>query len=79
MIHSNIYIYIYIICNVIHRVIPDACERFPNIHFIIGGDGPKKLLLEEMREKYQLHDKVELLGAVPHSQVRNVKYSIPYK
>uniref|UniRef100_A0A7S2DRR2 Phosphatidylinositol N-acetylglucosaminyltransferase n=1 Tax=Octactis speculum TaxID=3111310 RepID=A0A7S2DRR2_9STRA len=54
------------------RVIPVVCQRFPNVHFIIGGDGPKKLLLEEMREKYQLDDRVELLGAVPYSQVRNV-------
>lgn len=36
------------------------------------GDGPKKLLLEEMRESYQLHDRIELLGAVPHHKVRDV-------
>lgn len=48
------------------------CERYPNLHFIIGGDGPKRLLLEEMREKSQLHDRVEILGAVPHSRVRSV-------
>lgn len=53
------------------RVIPIVAKRFPHVHFIIGGDGPKKLLLEEMREKHQLHDRVELLGAVPHAQVRN--------
>jgi len=28
--------------------------------------------LEEMREKHQLHDRVELLGSVKHSDVRNV-------
>lgn len=48
------------------------CERYPNLHFIIGGDGPKRLLLEEMREKFQLHDRVEMLGAVPHARVRSV-------
>ena len=42
------------------------------MHFIIGGDGPKKLLLEEMQERHQLHDRVELLGAVSHDQVRDV-------
>ena len=41
-----------------------------NVYFIIGGDGPKKLLLEEMCERYQLHDRVELVGAVPHHKVR---------
>lgn len=48
------------------------CERYPNLHFIIGGDGPKRLLLEEMREKSQLHDQIEMLGAVPHARVRSV-------
>jgi phosphatidylinositol glycan class A protein len=54
------------------NVIPTICARYPNVHFIIGGDGPKKLLLEEMRERHQLHDRVELLGAVAHKSVRDV-------
>lgn len=54
------------------NVIPTICARFPHVRFIIGGDGPKKLLLEEMRERHQLHDRVELLGAVPHKAVRDV-------
>lgn len=41
--------------------------------FVIGGDGPKKLALEEMREKHQLHDRVELLGSVKHADVRTVR------
>ena len=53
-------------------VIPAICKRYPNIDFIIGGDGPKRIELEEMREKHQLHDRVEFLGSVPHSEVRNV-------
>ena len=53
-------------------VIPTIARRWPNVHFIVGGDGPKRLALEEMREKYQLHDRVEMLGNVPHSQVRDV-------
>lgn len=28
--------------------------------------------LEEMREKHSLQDRVEMLGAVPHAQVRSV-------
>ena len=54
------------------KIIPIICAKFPIIHFIIGGDGPKKLILEEMRERYQLHDRVEFLGAVPHHSVRDV-------
>jgi phosphatidylinositol N-acetylglucosaminyltransferase subunit A len=54
------------------QVIPHICIKFPLAHFIIGGDGPKKLLLEEMRERNLLHDRVELLGEVPHYRVRDV-------
>eukprot|EP00164_Ancoracysta_twista_P004382 GFYU01005909.1.p1 GENE.GFYU01005909.1~~GFYU01005909.1.p1 ORF type:complete len:535 (-),score=99.04 GFYU01005909.1:22-1452(-) len=54
------------------NVIPEICKQFEFVNFIIGGDGPKKLDLEEMREKYGLHDRVELLGAVPHSEVAKV-------
>ena len=53
-------------------VIPPIASLFPEVYFIIGGDGPKKILLEEMKEKYNLHDRMELLGSVPHSEVRNV-------
>jgi phosphatidylinositol glycan class A protein len=53
------------------KVIPAICTKFSNVHFIIGGDGPKKLILEEMREQYQLHDRVEFLGAIPHYKVRD--------
>lgn len=54
------------------KLIPILCSKCSYIHFIIGGDGPKKLLLEEMRERFQLHDRVELLGAVAHDDVRRV-------
>lgn len=54
------------------KVIPILCREFPSVYFIIGGEGPKKLLLEEMRERHNLHHRVELLGAVPHHQVRDV-------
>lgn len=53
-------------------IIPSLCELFPRIKFIIGGDGPKKIDLEEMRETYRLEDRVELLGSIPHSRVAEV-------
>lgn len=45
------------------------------VRFIIGGDGPKRVRLEEMREKHSLQDRVDMLGAVPHAQVRSVLIS----
>lgn len=53
-------------------VVPEVCAKFPYVHFIIAGDGPKRLSLEEMREKHRLQDRVELLGEVPHAEVASV-------
>uniref|UniRef100_A0A4W3I5N3 Phosphatidylinositol N-acetylglucosaminyltransferase subunit A n=3 Tax=Callorhinchus milii TaxID=7868 RepID=A0A4W3I5N3_CALMI len=53
-------------------IIPELCQKYPNLHFLIGGEGPKRIVLEEVREKYQLHDRVRLLGALEHKDVRNV-------
>ena len=52
--------------------IPAVCRRHPQVRWIVGGDGPKRLLLEEMIEREKLHDHVELLGSVPHDGVRDV-------
>jgi len=51
------------------KLIPYVCAKAPMVKFFIGGDGPKRILLEEMRERYQLHEQVELLGAIPHHRV----------
>lgn len=42
--------------------------------FIIfkGGDGPKRILLEEVRERHELHDRVIMLGMLEHRKVRDV-------
>lgn len=53
-------------------IIPRICKEHSNVDFIIGGDGSKKLALEEMVERERLQDRVEFLGSVPHSNVRNV-------
>jgi phosphatidylinositol N-acetylglucosaminyltransferase subunit A len=53
-------------------VIPVILRKYNNVHFIIGGDGPKKIVLLEMIEKHNIADRVELLGALHHSEVRNV-------
>uniref|UniRef100_A0AC11EUB6 Phosphatidylinositol glycan anchor biosynthesis class A n=1 Tax=Ovis aries TaxID=9940 RepID=A0AC11EUB6_SHEEP len=53
-------------------IIPELCRKYPDLKFIIGGEGPKRIILEEVRERYQLHDRVRLLGALEHKDVRNV-------
>jgi phosphatidylinositol glycan class A protein len=53
-------------------IIPPIVKKYPNVYFIIGGDGPKKFILEEVRDNYNLHNKMEFLGRVPHNKVRDV-------
>uniref|UniRef100_A0A6B2EC60 phosphatidylinositol N-acetylglucosaminyltransferase n=1 Tax=Phlebotomus kandelakii TaxID=1109342 RepID=A0A6B2EC60_9DIPT len=50
-------------------------SQMPNmrhVNFLIGGDGPKRGLLEEIREKNNMQDRVTLLGPLEHSKVRDV-------
>ena len=39
---------------------------------LLCGDGPNMIDLLHMREKYLLQDRIELLGSVRHSDVRDV-------
>lgn len=52
-------------------IIPLFKER-GNVNFIIAGDGPKRELLEEIREKNNMQDQIQMLGALEHSDVRDV-------
>lgn len=52
--------------------VPRICTERSNVDFLIAGDGPKFLDLEQMREKYFLQERVNLMGAVKHEEVRDV-------
>ena len=51
---------------------PRICALFPHVNFVIGGSGPKLIDLLQMREKYRLQDRIELLGAVKPNDVCSV-------
>jgi phosphatidylinositol glycan class A protein len=53
-------------------VIPKLCAAHPELNFVIAGDGPKRIDLEQMREKHLLIDRVELVGSVASHEVRDV-------
>lgn len=53
-------------------LVPRICARFPAVDFLIAGDGPKKIDLEQMRERHDLYDRVELIGPVPARDVPKV-------
>ncbi|KAL4457771.1 hypothetical protein ABPG75_012636 [Micractinium tetrahymenae] len=53
-------------------VLPELCERHPHLQFLIGGDGPKRPLLEAVVREHGLEGRVSLVGAVPHERVRQL-------
>ena len=54
--------------NYVHKVSVDFFFHF-QVNFLIGGDGPKRILLEQTREKEGLHERVSLLGALEQTKV----------
>lgn len=58
--------------DLLKAIVPRICAARPNVNFLIAGDGPKFLDLEQMRERHFLQERVTLIGAVKHEQVRDV-------
>eukprot|EP01061_Rhynchopus_euleeides_P018268 TRINITY_DN30204_c1_g1_i1.p1 TRINITY_DN30204_c1_g1~~TRINITY_DN30204_c1_g1_i1.p1 ORF type:complete len:518 (+),score=139.30 TRINITY_DN30204_c1_g1_i1:35-1555(+) len=53
-------------------VVPMVCAAHPNVDWIIGGNGPRLLQVEQMVERHNLFDRVTLLGEVKHEEVPGV-------
>lgn len=53
-------------------VIPAICKKHPNVKWVVGGDGPRMSQFEQMVEAHNLYDRVKLLGALKHSEVKSV-------
>ncbi len=53
-------------------IIAEICKKYPEVDFLIGGDGPKRISIEEVRERYKLHNRVTLLGSITNHNVRNI-------
>ncbi|KAJ1994339.1 Phosphatidylinositol N-acetylglucosaminyltransferase GPI3 subunit [Dimargaris cristalligena] len=74
------WITIVVACRLVYRkgidllvaIIPRICHQYPRVKFIIGGDGPRRIDLEQMRESYVLQDRVELLGAVQAADIHKL-------
>jgi phosphatidylinositol glycan class A protein len=52
--------------------IPHIIAAHANVRFIIAGNGPKAIDLEQMIERNVLQDKVLMIGPVRHEEVRDV-------
>lgn len=54
------------------EMLPILYKIFPNMTFLIGGDGSKKYLLDNTVETFKMEDRVKLLGALSHDKVKGV-------
>jgi|TARA_R110002003_G_scaffold130_6_gene12204 phosphatidylinositol glycan class A protein len=52
--------------------IPHILAAHSNVRFIIAGNGPKAIDLEQMIERNMLQDRVLMIGPVRHEEVRDV-------
>nr|XP_058971022.1 phosphatidylinositol N-acetylglucosaminyltransferase subunit A-like [Pocillopora verrucosa] len=53
-------------------ILPIMCANHLDVQFIIGGDGPKRALLEDVCEQCKLQERVHFLGKLKHEKVRDV-------
>jgi glycosyltransferase involved in cell wall biosynthesis len=53
-------------------IIPLLCRALPHLRVIIGGDGPKRGVLEAMVVAHNLHSQVSLVGSVQHEAARDL-------
>ena len=51
-------------------VIPRILKQFGNVKFIVGGEGDKMVILREMIKRYNIADRVEVLGMLKPNEVR---------
>ncbi|GAV55190.1 hypothetical protein ZYGR_0AS05140 [Zygosaccharomyces rouxii] len=54
------------------RLVPKICSTHNDVKFIIAGDGPKYVELQQMIESQRLQNRVNLMGSVPHEKVRDI-------
>jgi len=53
-------------------MIPKICQANSKVNFLVAGDGPKFIDIQQTIEKNRLQDRVELIGGVKHEKVRDV-------
>ncbi len=51
------------------KAAPDVIKQFPNVRFLIVGDGPVKKELMELTEEFGVSNNFIFTGSVPHEQV----------
>lgn len=58
--------------DLLSAMIPRVCAADPKVDFLVAGDGPKFIDIQQCIETHRLQDRVELIGGVKHERVREV-------
>jgi len=53
------------------KAMPKLIEEYPNIRFLIIGDGPERKNLENLRKELKMESFIKFLGALPHTDLKN--------
>jgi phosphatidylinositol alpha-1,6-mannosyltransferase len=53
------------------KALPAVAKRFPNIIYLVVGDGPQRTALEAIAQKLEISNLVKFVGSVEHSKIRN--------
>ncbi len=55
-----------------HHLVIEALKQIPDATLLIAGDGPDRARLQQCAEQFQLSDRVNFLGAVPHEALPDI-------
>lgn len=59
-------------CDLLVRILPRICKEHEDVDFLMVGDGPRFIEFQQMVEAERLENRISLLGAVPHENIRDV-------
>lgn len=58
--------------DLLNAIIPRICAQNEKVEFLIAGDGPRFIDMDQMIEHHRLQDRVKLIGSIKHEEVRNI-------
>ncbi|XP_074593820.1 phosphatidylinositol glycan anchor biosynthesis class A [Brevipalpus obovatus] len=78
--HHHNHITIIVVSRLVYRkgidllveAIPKICDTYEDVKFLIVGDGPKRVNIEQMVETHGLQNRVTLMGMVKHEYIRDI-------
>ncbi len=58
--------------DLLNAIIPKICAQNEKVNFLIAGDGPRFIDMDQMIEGHRLQNRVKLIGSIRHEEVRDI-------